>query len=224
MQFIKSGGPAEGIKALSERLTSELDSGHSVLWLVSGGSNVAASTDAMQHIDQRLTNKLKILLVDERYGSEGHNDSNWSQLMRAGFQPKLAETFPVLNDNLSFEITLDRYKQLAAANINSASMVIAQLGIGADGHIAGILPNSPAASESKELVAGYDGGQYQRLTLTFPALRKIDAVYAFAFGEEKRESLNTLRNYDVAQAVQPAQVLKEIKEVYLYNDQVGGGL
>ncbi len=99
--------------------------------------------------------------------------------------------------------------------------MIGQLGIGTDGHIAGILPGSAAAHETSALVAAYDAAPFKRLTVTFQVLRQIDAAFVFAFGKPKRKTLEILKAGSMGTIDQPAGILHELQEAYVYNDQVG---
>jgi 6-phosphogluconolactonase/glucosamine-6-phosphate isomerase/deaminase len=168
MRFILATGWEDGVTDLTKQLVSRLGEGKKVLWLVSGGSNIAASVQAMDTILPELTRSLTILPVDERYGPEGHADSNFAGLMRAGLDTKNATTLRVLQGEKTFEQTAERYEQITAKALGENDVVLAQLGLGADGHTAGILPGSLAAREQKALVAGYKDERFNRLTLTFP--------------------------------------------------------
>lgn len=221
MHFILTSDWEEGITDLTQRLQKELSEGKRVLWLVSGGSNIEASVRVMDQIPGEASQNLSIMLGDERYGEVGHQDSNWAQLLQAGFNPGKAILYPVLQADLSFDGTLQRFNKIANQAFAENDIVIAQLGIGPDGHIAGILPDSEAAYVDSEMVAGYNGGQYKRLTLSFPALSKINASYTFAYGESKREALTNLRMGNLELVKQPAQILRELPEAYIYNDQLG---
>lgn len=219
MQLIKTNGPELAIDAISQRLISELTDGKRVVWLVPGGSGITAVVKIMETIPTPLSNLLTITLSDERYGEPGHDDSNWQQLTAAGFQGKEARLLPVLISGASLEEVTAAFDSLLAQAISSNDVVIAQLGMGADGHIAGILPGSPA-TQASGLAAGYITEQFTRVTTTFHALEHADAAYVIAFGAEKLAALEQL-SQDVPLADQPAQILKQIPEAYLYNDQVG---
>lgn len=221
MRFILSLGWEEGIADLTQRLVRDLSAGRRVLWLVTGGSNLPASVKIMGSVSDELSRHLTVILADERYGAPGHADSNWTQLMDAGFQGKHATLLPVLQAGDSFEQAAEHYNQLVGQALADAEITISQIGIGADGHIAGILPESPAAREASSLVTAYDSPPYRRLTMTFPALQRITADYSFAFGENKRQTLVTLEHKQLDPAVQPAQILKQLPEAYIYNDQIG---
>jgi 6-phosphogluconolactonase/glucosamine-6-phosphate isomerase/deaminase len=222
MQYVQSDGPEAGIAALAKRLSDELKAGKRVLWLVCGGSNIAAEVEIMKNIPSGLTENLTVTLTDERYGRVGHANSNWQQLLEAGFDIKQGRALPVLEAEDDLEHTVKRYGLLAKDALDRADSTVALFGIGADGHIAGILPDSPAAREETDLAAGYDSPPYTRLTLTFPALGRIDTAYAMAFGASKKEALHQLQTEAVDLAQQPSQILKQLLEAYLYSDQIGG--
>jgi len=221
MKYILTAGWEDGIADLTQRLVQELASKKRVLWLVCGGSNVPAVTQVIDNIPSNLRQNLTITLADERYGEPGHAKSNWQQLLRAGFNAEDANLLPVLQQGLNFKQTLERYKQLIEKAYKKSDAIIAHLGIGYDGRIAGILPDSPAAQEDEAWVTGYKSSPYTRLTLTFPGLRQIDAAYAFAFGNIKRDILKTLQAKVIDPLHQPAQILKQLPEAYVYSDQIG---
>jgi len=220
MQFIKTTDPELGSDSLYQRLTEHLEKGEKVLWLVSGGSNIQLSTAIMQRLSPSLTVNLSILLADERFGPAGHADSNATQLLQAGFSHKQATVLPVLVGVPSLSDSQTRYETTARQALSVADYVIGQFGIGADGHIAGILPNSPAV-DSPDFVAAYQSDPYLRLTLTARALKRLSVAFVFAYGANKYEALERLRDSTVAYAEQPAQILKELAEAYIYNDQIG---
>jgi 6-phosphogluconolactonase/glucosamine-6-phosphate isomerase/deaminase len=221
MQYFLTTGWEDGVADLTERLIHELGSGNRVLWLVSGGSNIKASVEVMQHIAPELSTNLIVMPVDERYGPEGHKDSNWAALLKAGFSGEQAIMYPVLQGNLSFQAAIIRFEHITGKAFKAADIVIAQLGIGEDGHIAGILPKSEATKETNDLVIGYHTETYDRLTMSFTGLKKINAAYVFAFGEAKAQALKTLATRILPLETQPSQILKQLHEAYVYNDQEG---
>ncbi len=220
MKLIPTTGWEDGIAALSERLAVELAAGKRVLWLTSGGSNVPPAVEIMSVIPDELSGSLTVMPNDERYGEPGHKDSNWQQLLDAGFEAKQARTLPVLQAGLSFEATARAFEKTVRKAFADNDVIIAQLGMGPDGHVSGILPDSPAAHETKAWVTAYEHPPLKRITLTFPALKKVTTIYLFAFGDEKRPALEILQNKSLPLAEQPAQVVKEVSEAYLFSDQL----
>jgi 6-phosphogluconolactonase/glucosamine-6-phosphate isomerase/deaminase len=209
------------VDIVANRLIAELQKKQRVLWLVCGGSNIPAEAAVMAKIPAELQQYLAIMLTDERYGPLDHADSNVRQLYKAGFHPGTATLVPVLTpEEVSLEKTAERYAKAMKVAFDNATVIIAQFGIGADGHIAGNLPGSPAIA-SRKLVIGYDAGGFQRITLTPAALKKISAAYAFVFDPSKRPQLEQLKAKKLPLTKQPAQILKQIPESYVYTNQLG---
>lgn len=208
---------------ISERLLTELRAEKQVLWLLSGGSNIAVEVAALNAIPSALRSNLTIMLSDERFGPYGHKDSNMQQLYDAGLEPGDAHVIPVIvPESLPMTASTTHYEDNVRQAFAAADVSIVQLGMGSDGHIAGILPHSPAVS-AKGLVTSYNTENFDRVTLTFQALQQATATYVFAFGQDKGAQLVKLRDADLPVDEQPAQILKQFAEVYVYNDQLDSG-
>lgn len=223
LRFHYEPDAAKAATELGGRLETELRAGKDVLWLVTGGSNIPLSVQVMRSLPAELLPRLVCLLADERYGIPGHSDSNWQQLADAGFLERGAQDgLPILPaaliPDLTLEDTCTQYEAVVSRAFDEADVIIAQLGIGGDGHIAGILPRSVAV-DSDRLVAGYDSGIYQRVTLTPKALRRVAAVYSFVYGETKRDALARLKAGEQSVNEQPAQLLKSLPESHIFTDQ-----
>ena len=133
-----------------------------------------------------------------------------------GFDIKDAKIIPTLTGD-SRDITTKKFIEILEEEFKKADYKIGLFGIGADGHTAGILPNS-VATESKDLACGYDTELFSRITLTFRAIEKLDEVVAFAQGEEKWEVLDDLQKKDIDVKVQPAQILKKVPVLTIFTD------
>lgn len=224
MKFILTAGWDDGIADLTERLVRELVNGKKVLWLTSGGSNIPATVQIMENIPTTPSKNLTVLLADERFGEVGHQASNWNKLMQAGLDQKNTTLLPILERGQDEAKAVQKYNHLAEEAFANNDLVIAQLGIGPDGHIAGLLPRSSALKEESELVAGFLSDEtppMYRMTMTFKALRRIDVAYSFAFGKPKRQALTNLEYSKLSLSDQPCQILRQIPEAYIYNDQIG---
>jgi 6-phosphogluconolactonase/glucosamine-6-phosphate isomerase/deaminase len=220
MEFIK-GNPKIAADMLAKRLIQELAlNGRRVLWLICGGSNISISVDAFNQVKAKAVKgelkNLYITLTDERFGPAGHPDSNWKQLIDAGFDFALANASPVLR-GLSLDETVAVFGSGFKELVEKTDIVVAQFGIGADGHIAGILPASAAVLSSR-YAEGYEAKNFTRVTLTPKALRKIDIAYAFVFGESKKEAMEKLKNKNLPLSEEPAQILKVLPEAYVVTD------
>jgi 6-phosphogluconolactonase/glucosamine-6-phosphate isomerase/deaminase len=96
---------------------------------------------------------------------------------------------------------------------------IGLFGIGPDGHTAGILPQSPAVTEA-DMASGYDAGTFLRITMTPPAIAQLDEAVAYTASEAKWPVLDQLET-DIPPAGQPAQFLKQVPAITIYNDHKG---
>ena len=219
MQFIISPNPQDGIKSLADKIITELNGGKKVLWLIPGGSNIPITIEIMNIIHKSVSSdylaNLAVILTDERYGPENHPDSNWKQFIDLGLNTTGIKAHPVLSGNTSFSETIIQYGKMAGKLIEESDIVIGQFGMGSDGHIAGILPHTVAVSELGP-TSGYESGTFKRITLTFPILRHIDTAYLFVSESSKKTAIENLKKEDISLNDQPAQILKEIKESYVY--------
>lgn len=222
MQIVRLRDSKQAAVRLADVLTNALKQNPAVTWLLPGGSNIAISVAAMELIPAELTSKLFLSQTDERYGPVGFADSNWQQLKDASFKFGQAKLLPFLREpQLSLEDTAEEASKVVAEIIKS-SYTIGQFGMGADSHIAGIKPGSPA-SVASGLVVGYEWEDFTRITLTFNAIRQLNVALAFVFGESKKAMLEALENEHHQPMTSPAQILKSLTRATVYNDQIGEG-
>jgi len=194
-----------------------------VLWLVPGGSAIAVAATASRLLRESGVplNNLTVTLTDERYGDVGHPDSNWPQLQAAGFDVPDATLLPVLHGG-SLSETVAQFATTLETELNKATFRLGLFGIGADGHTAGMLPHSSAVAETG-FAHGYDAGNFTRITMTRPAIALLDEVVVYAVGEEKWPILQQLEA-DVPVEDQPAQALKQVPIVTIFNDYKGDSI
>lgn len=220
MEFIKSEGTAELEAALILAINTVLMADKKVLWLVPGGSNINVACQVMKQLKANLGN-LMIMLSDERIGKAGHPDSNYSQLHDKGFDYREATFNDILTAGDQEAITR-LYAEEAKRNFNAADKIIGFFGMGSDGHIAGILPHSPAATAGHVWAESYESEPYTRVTLTPFALSHVQQAFVGAYGSEKLPALTNLHDKMLSITEQPAQILHHITESKIYNDQIGG--
>lgn len=205
--FIPSADQTEAKQYLVSLIGERLKSGTSVVWLLSGGSNIDLAVEVAKGLAGIDLDDLTVMLADERFGTVGHPDSNWQQLMDAGFDLPGATMVPTLMGLGLDESTRD-YATYLGDQLTSDAYKVGLFGIGSDGHTAGILPDSPAVG-SQELGAGYTARDHTRITMTARAIARIDEAVVTAFGPGKRIQLERLRTH-LTEAEQPAQALKAV--------------
>lgn len=197
--------------AFVEKIVSEINvkaSTGSVLYLASGGSSIALSVRVINQLTAEVRSKLTFTLTDERYGTLGHADSNWQQFIDSGLEKEGMTLLPVLREEkLSREETADNFATALSLVLETAPYVVALFGVGADSHIAGLLPESPAVREETALVASYVAPPFERISITPPVFRRIDSAYVYARGESKRVAIEGLTQ-DLPFVSHPNQLVK----------------
>jgi 6-phosphogluconolactonase/glucosamine-6-phosphate isomerase/deaminase len=220
VKFINDNSPGAVVGYLAGLINKKLADGQKVLWLVAGGSAIKVAAAVSKQL-QAPANGLTIALSDERYGPVGHADSNWLQLNDSGFAVKGATMLPVLCGKSLAQTAID-YNNMLNTHLKSDDYSLALAGIGPDGHIFGIKPGSPSVN-SKEGVVAYEWDDYVRITPTLNIIKELDEVVVYAMGEEKWPQLEALsEELDTKQ--QPAQLLKQLKKVIIFNDYKGDKL
>lgn len=219
--FIKTNIQDYFYKDLSGTIISLLLDKKRVLWLVPGGSNIPISVLIMDDIRKSVSEddmkNLSVSLTDERYGDIGHSDSNWKQLHDAHFNIQGVKILPVL-ENKPLSETVKNFDYLLENTLPAVDFVIGQFGIGADGHIAGVLPHTEGIMDKRNTI-GYKSEAYTRISVTLNFFKKIDKVFVFAFGDSKKEALTLLRTKNTTIEDTPSMVLYDTKEAFVYSDQ-----
>jgi 6-phosphogluconolactonase/glucosamine-6-phosphate isomerase/deaminase len=222
IKFIKIIDDLPVVDYLAQVLQQHLEAGEKVLWLLSGGSAITVEVAVARRLAAapNLRN-LTVSLTDERYGEVGHPDSNWMQLINGGLVIAEADLVPVLHGQYR-PATAKAFEEFLSDQFTAADYSIAVLGIGPDGHTSGIKPHSTAVT-SQDLVCAYDGDDYSRITTTSKALARLDEIVVYAVGPAKHQQLEHLE-HDLPVDEQPAQILKQLKQVTMFNDLKGGAL
>lgn len=216
--FVKTSSSVPVVEYLVNTIQGQLKNGRKVLWLVAGGSSIPIAVEVSKMLTKSRLSNLSVSLTDERYGPIGYKDSNWQQLLEAGFILQGAKLMPVLEGGNPEDTNL-LYAGILASQLKDCDFSIGLFGIGQDGHTAGILPGSPAVA-TKTLTACYDGKDFKRITTTLQTITKLNEVVVFAVGKEKWPVLDKLDS-DVSPDIMPAQLLKQVRKLTIFNDRRG---
>jgi 6-phosphogluconolactonase/glucosamine-6-phosphate isomerase/deaminase len=192
-------------------------------------------------------------MVDERYGTPLHENSNelmieksdlWGYFTQSGipFYAILSTENNVSADQ-SLEKTASNYENTLKYLLTHFGKSVAILGIGEDGHIAGIAPNrddftNPLFSPERRdrLVSYFDDAKLQRnsdnlptqgfgkrITMTFKGLSLMDTLIVPVFGETKQAALSRLFEEGPVEQI-PARFIKDpviARKTVLITDQSG---
>jgi 6-phosphogluconolactonase len=228
MKIIKVKNPEEGIE-VCKKLLYEMVSKTSVLFL-SGGSTPKTLYEILAK-EKRL-NAGAVAMVDERFGEKQHENSNELMIKNThllSYLQKLnTEFYPVLQKNEDIETTAVQYDETVRYLLNYFQKSIAILGIGTDGHTAGIpaqVQNSEFRAQNKtDLVTSFDnfpGDFKKRITLTFLGLSKLDQIIVLVFGKDKKKALGLMFKEGSVSEI-PARFLRKrgvVEKTILITDQ-----
>ena len=205
---------------VATQLNTLLSSGRHIVWFVSGGSCIKPQCRILQSLQANQLSNLTVMLADERYGVPGHANSNYQQLVDAGFVRTGLKFDDLLERGSTPESTVAAYRTGVEAAINSSNAAIATLGIGTDGHTAGILPGFSADAIAEGSVIEYETPQFTRISVSPSVLSNLQNAWVFAYGEQKRPIVEQLWQRTEAIMRLPAQVLYDIPFVTVYNDSI----
>ena len=202
-----------------------------ILLTLSGGSALSI----LEYVGPAaLGENLAISVLDERFSIEPEVN-NFLQLQKTDFYKDAFET------EASFFGTLPRdgegpedLRQRWDKNLknwreeNPNGLIVATLGMGQDGHTAGIFPFPEDADKFQSMFCGgswtaaYNAGnksQYtERITTTVTFLKMVDFGFAFVVGKEKQEIFTRLTSGNVKTVGIPAAVWREIKNLKIFTD------
>ncbi len=212
MKFIRIESVAEPASFVAAEINKKLSNDKQVLWLVPGGSALEVAVLASKMI-RGVDSSLHISLTDERPGKIGHDQSNWQQLKNSGFNYQSRQYYEVLNGRSEKEevVSFDAWLDNALGRVDFS---LALLGMGADGHIAGILPEVTQTTDS--LTAWYEDKERQRISITPKTLLILDQVVLYAVGQDKHPMLELLASDQPSNL--PLTDLRAVKDLIIYND------
>lgn len=201
----------EGFKVARELLYRIVDK-TTVLYL-SGGRTPKGLYENLAN-DKKL-HPGAVALIDERYGIKGNNTSNEKMIAESGLLPYLSEQgvpfYPILQENHpTLKETADNYDMTVRYLFAGFPQSVGILGIGLDGHTAGIAGDRSAqpannitefhnpmfALDEKNLLVSslsdLQGPYKERVSMTFLGLSMLDVFIVLVFGEDKKEALQKL--------------------------------
>ncbi|MFM2374540.1 MAG: Glucosamine-6-phosphate isomerase/6-phosphogluconolactonase [Candidatus Parcubacteria bacterium] len=227
MDFVSSRDPrAEAAKALEGVLGTH--QGTPVLLLVSGGSAMSL----LDAVDSRVLGPhLTLTVLDERYPLDSAS-SNFAALERTNFYAQCVGARVVIMKQ-SFARDFSSYAQTFAAMLHAwrvqypGGVVIATLGVGSDGHTAGIFPDvyrvidPDDAWVSRYVVPPEINPFMYRVTVSRLFLeQEVDIGICYVSGQDKYDVLHTLQRIPPPPTTLPAHTLQKMKKVIVFTDEI----
>lgn len=234
MELIRCKNKEESLSLSAKEISKYFfETKEEILFLSSGGSSLTI----LDLIDKDvLSSKITVSVLDTRIGVE-IKDENYYQLTQTKFF-KIAQErgvkFLDISDfgNQSVESAGERLSLIFKDWLekNPKAKIIATLGMGSDGHIAGIMPFPlnqnlfDGLFKSEENLFAYYEAMIKtafpkRLTATFSFLKKIDRVISCINGEDKKEKLgNLLSEEKYFDCEFPGVLIRDLKNVLIFTD------
>lgn len=233
MQIKRFETKEEAAAAAGEALNKLLADakGTPVLLLLSGGSALSI----LGYISpSTLGENLTVTMLDERF-SQDPEINNFLQLQKLDFYAQAQEanvnfigTLPRPNENMDdmrarLEIAVKKWQ-----DDNPKRKIFTTLGMGADGHIAGIFPYPNDVKffentfENHHLIAGYKAiGKHKhedRITAALPLFKLIDEAIVFIWGAVKKAKFDELIKGKSQPHILPAVGIFETKHFQIFTD------
>lgn len=203
-----------------------------VLLCLSGGS----ALDLLNNFEfSSLGDNVTVTVLDERFSSDPEVN-NMAQIEMRGFLDKAKDTgCSIIDTKVRNEETIEEFStgfNMALARWienHKQGKIVATVGMGPDGHTAGIIPGSSNFKElfmqhSGRLVVGYKAAnqpmdRVERVSTTFEFLRLVAFAVLIVMGEEKRPALARLMAGQGDLEETPARIWREIPGVAkIYTD------
>jgi 6-phosphogluconolactonase/glucosamine-6-phosphate isomerase/deaminase len=199
MQIIITDNKEKGIERAKEEIYNRVDN-KTVLFL-SGGTTPKLLYELF--VKESILFPAEAAMIDERYGKPFHQNSNQKMIADTGllqyFSDHNIPFHTILSAGLSREKTAKAYDGIVRNIFFHFTKSVGILGIGKDGHTAGIAPNrkdfiNPLFKEKRrhtfvDEFNDTNGSFKERITLTFAGLSLLDFIIVLVFGKDKKEAL-----------------------------------
>lgn len=168
-------------------------------------------------------NRLQLWWSSERYVSTTDPERNSTLALSL-----LARTLPIVSSmvhpmpSTTGTRDPDEAAFIYAGDIGDINFDICLLGIGSDGHVAGIFPNHPSLTIQAETTLSVIGvtdspvGPAERMTLTLNAINRSSEVWLLATGAHKADVVARAVRHD---PLLPAGLVHGVEATYFFLDQ-----
>jgi 6-phosphogluconolactonase len=189
---------------LVDAITDAIDKrGSAHIVLTGGGTGVGLLKRVGERGENIDWSKVHLYWGDDRFVPEDDDERNYKQAAEAlldHIDIPAANVHPMSASGAEFGDDLDAaardYAQVLAANADDGQPTpnfdVHLLGMGPEGHINSLFPDTPAVRETERLVLGVPDSPKpppQRITLTLPAVQRSREVWLVVSGEGKADAV-----------------------------------
>ena len=212
----KANDHLEASSCLSNLIINEINKSKKNSFTIglSGGSTPKITYSLLKNDIQDLS-KIIFWTVDERWVPRDDEYSN-QKMVNSIFADSTAKILEVEYSGLSAERDANKYASKLENNITNFDTVI--LGVGEDGHIASLFPDTVAVNDTENFYVSNEVNILSkwRVTATFKLLKEVDNVYLLVTGNNKKEILKSIMNNGNTSA---NKLINERKKTILITDQ-----
>jgi len=178
------------------------------------------------YVEQIDWSRVHLFFGDERCVLATHDDSNFKMAREA-----MIDHIPVPHENVHRMPTEEgvapevaiRYGRTLADTLDGAPLDLVLLGLGPDGHIASLFPDTEALDVTDKMVTSLYVEKFDswRATMTYPTINAARQVIVFIGGAAKAAIVKDITT-DAVQGL-PVQRLAPQGEYYWYMDKAAAG-
>jgi 6-phosphogluconolactonase len=193
---------AAGNRLIDTIQTAVADRGRAVIVLTGGGNGIALLQYLGTHGQQIDWSKVHLFWGDDRYVPEDDDERNYKQARAAllddiDIPSSNVHAMPASDGEFGADLAAAAlaYEQVLAANAEpgypTPNFDVHLLGMGPEGHINSLFPDTPAVRETTRMVVSVEDSPKpppQRITLTLPAIRRSREVWLMVSGAAKAEA------------------------------------
>lgn len=193
---------AAGNRLIDTIQTAVADRGRAVIVLTGGGNGIALLQHLGTHGQQIDWSKVHLFWGDDRYVPDDDDERNYKQARAAlldhiDIPSSNVHAMPASDGEFGADLAAAAlaYEQVLAANAEpgcpTPNFDVHLLGMGPEGHINSLFPDTPAVRETTRMVVAVEDSPKpppQRITLTLPAIRRSREVWLMVSGAAKAEA------------------------------------
>lgn len=176
---------------------------------LSGGSTPKAIYEKLAHTPSIEWDKIYLFWSDERALPPDHLDSNYKMVVDTHLTKKIP---PSQIFRMKAETNIEKgardYEEKIRHHLTQHSMDLVLLGIGEDGHIASLFPNTEALKASDQWIAAnyIPEKKTWRMTFTYPLIEKSSHVAIYAIGIAKQEIVAKALNAPIISPIPASRI------------------
>ncbi len=194
---------AAGRRLIDTIQTAGAARGRALIVLTGGGNGIGLLQYLGTQLQQIDWSKVHLFWGDDRYVPENDDERNDKQarvalLDHIDIPSSHVHTMPASDGEFGSDLAAAAlaYEQLLAANAEPGQPVpnfdVHLLGMGPEGHINSLFPDTPAVRETSRMVVGVEDSPKpppQRITLTLPAIQRSREVWLMVSGAAKADAV-----------------------------------